>query len=155
MAAPMTIDPSSLSMDAAIRLHRREIVDLLRKQVPVQAALSLEKEGWPRDWACEAIRKLEVEQNPGNLTLGSIANQAAREKLSLHVTLGAGLFFVCLVLGTGLLISGRIFIPCIVGIFVGAGLWMKAAPALKRYPDRRLPAYIPPKSLRGHHPDQY
>lgn len=151
----MKIDTQELDLKSALRTHRREILDLLKRETPLKAALVLEQAGWPRDWACHAIRQVEIEQNPAHLPYGAVENQKRRDRCQLRLSCGAGLFFVCLLLVVGFLFGGRIAILPTVGIFVGLGMWLKEIPELKRYPDRRLPVYTPPKDARGHNPGQY
>ncbi len=155
MPALMNIDPRQQDLKSAMRTHRREIIDLLRRETPVRAALVMEEAGWPREWACHTIRQIEIEQNPANLAHGPVLNQKMRDRLQLQVACGAGLFSLCLLADIGFLFAGRIAIPPLVGLVAGLGMWLKAAPELKRYPDRRLPVYTPPKDQRGHNPGQY
>lgn len=151
----MTIDPENDSLESSIRRHSRAIVDLLRRDTPLRVALVLEQQGWPREWACTAIRQLEIQHNPAGLRHGAVANQGRRDRLNLEAIGGATLALLSLAVGVLFLVGGRIAIWAIVGLFIGAGACLRALPELKKHPDRRLPTYTPPKQLRGHQPGDY
>jgi len=147
------------SLQETINQNRMRLVELLKKEKPQKVALMLEKEGWSREWACKAVRTIEIRHNPTNVPHGPEKNQQIRDNLQMHAGMGAGLFVV------GLLVSLLSFVFAMIGgglvifaygaIFVGAGMFMRAYPKLKQYPDRKLPLFLPPKDARGARPEDY
>jgi hypothetical protein len=51
--------------------------------------------------------------------------------------------------------AGGLIVIAYGAVFAGAGMWLKAYPQLKRYPDRPMPKYIPPRDARVHDPMNY
>ncbi len=155
----MTISSETTTLKEAFKLHRGEITKLLATTTPEKAALSLEKNGWPRKWACKAVTELETTRNPSNLPQGWAHNQGRREKLQSTATIGAFLFIVgslvSLISLASALHSGGWIIIAYGAVVSGAGMWMKSYPELKRYPDRKLPIYVPPRDLKNSNPDDY
>lgn len=145
------------SLQDAINANRMRLIDLLKSRKPEEVALLLGKEGWSREWACKAVRTVETIHNPAQLPHGAERNQAIREKLQMHAGLGAGIFLVGLIItiftvATALAFGGLVIIAY-GAIFVGAGMFIRAYPQMKRYPDRRLPVFLPPKDATR--PDDY
>ena len=151
--------PSTPDLQTAINENRSRLIDLLKQETPEKVALILEKEGWTREWACKAVRTVEIRNNPTYLRDGVIQHQKIRERLQMQVGLGAGIFIVALLISIATLASALAFGGLIVitygAVFVGAGMFMRAYPHLKRYPDRRLPVYTPPKNARGEDPQDF
>lgn len=155
----MVISSDKTTLKEAFREHRSEILGLLRSATPEKAAIILEKNGWPREWACKAVVEIETTRNPSNLHDGWASNQRSREKHESAAMLGACLFIVgtlvSLITLASALHSGGWIIIAYGAVITGAGLWMKNAPAVKKYPDRRLPVYIAPRDPKNSDPSQY
>ena len=138
---------------------RGELTDFLRGNTPVIAARELEKSGWTWEWACAAVETIEYKYNPARLAPDARRSQEIREKHQSHAMLGAGLFVIGLVVSIGTLAlalaAGGFIVIAYGAVFCGAGMWLKAYPQLKRYPDRPLPRYVPPKDSRNHNPGEF
>lgn len=147
--------PSTTDLQTAINENRSRLVELLKQESPEKVALILQKEGWTREWACQAVRTVEIRNNPTNLREGVVQNQKIRERLQMQVGLGAGIFIVALLISIVTLISGGVILIAYGAMFVGGGIFMRAYPHLKRYPERKLPVYIPPKNARGEDPQDF
>lgn len=138
---------------------RQELTELLKINTPAAAARELEKAGWPWEWACAAVETVEYKYNPARLTPDARRSQEIRERLQSHAALGAGLFIVGLVISIGSLAialsAGGLIVIAYGAVFAGAGMWMKAYPQLKQYPDRPIPKYVPPRDKRVHDPGNF
>lgn len=82
-----------------------------------------------------------------------------REKLQSQAMLGAGMFVIGLLVSIGTLtlalaVGGLVFIAY-GAVFCGATMWMQAFPRLKRYSDRPLPKYVPPRDKSKHDPGSF
>ena len=151
--------PPSNSYSASLSESRRDLMDFLEKNTPAAAAKELEKAGWSWEWACAAVETIESKYNPARLSPDARRSQAIREKLQSQAALGAGIFIVGLVISIATLAialsAGGLIVIAYGAVFVGAGMWLKAYPQLKRYPDRPLPKYVAPRDRRVHDPTAY
>jgi len=147
------------TLQEAINENRARLLDELKRGTPMKVALLLEKEGWSREWACKAVQTLEVKYNPAHLHDGSVKNQEIREKLQMRASIGAGLFILGTLVTVVTLLSalahGGLIVIAFGAIFSGASLWGHNYSRLKKYPDRRLPIYLPPKDSTGSRPQDY
>ena len=138
---------------------RREIMDSLKINTPAAVVRNLEKASWTRDWACAAVEAIEYKYNPAGLSPSARRSQEIREKLQSQAALGAGLFIIGFVVSIGTLAialsAGGLIVIAYGAVFVGAGMWLKAYPQLKQYPDRPMPKYVPPRDTRVHDPMKY
>ena len=138
---------------------RQELTDALKLNPPAVVARELEKVGWPWEWACAAVETIEYKYNPARLFPDARRSRQMHDNLKSHAALGAGLFLVGLVVSIGTLAialsSGGLIVIAYGAVFVGAGMWLKAYPQLKQYPDRPMPKYIPPRDTRVHDPMNY
>ena len=155
----MIISSEKTTLKEAFRDHKPAILDLLRTTTPEKAAIAMEKSGWPREWACKAVVEIETTRNPANLPNGWASNQRLREKHGSAAMFGACLFIVgalvsLATLGIALHSGGWILITY-GAVITGAGLWLKNPPEVKKYPDRRLPLYVPPRDPKNSDPSQY
>jgi len=164
LISPVFQDPGVMlsvgkTYESAFTESQGEIAQKLRQHTPMQAALLLEKEGWPREWACNAVSQIEVTKNPSGLRDGHAGNQRIREKLTLKAGVGGALFVVGLVVSLSTLLnafsSGGFILVMYGAVIAGARMWMKAFPRIKHYLDRRLPVYSPPRNTREHNPGEY
>lgn len=155
----MIISNDKTTLKEAFRDHRLAILDLLRTTTPEKAALILKKSGWPREWACRAVTEIETTRNPANLPNGWTNNQWRREKHEGRATLGACMFLVgtlvSLITLASALHSGGWIVIAYGAVITGAGMWIRNAPEVKKYPDRRLPVYIPPRDPKNSNPADY
>ena len=155
----MKVNTLEETLDSVTRKHLVGIIALLKRESPEQAALSLEREGWPREWACAAIAHIETKHNPAGLVHGSVRNQELREKLQTRAALGGAMFVIGLLVSLGTLVSalytGGWIVIAYGAVFTGAGMWLQSFPLLKKYPDRRMPVYVPPKDPKDHNPNNY
>ena len=129
----MTMNILQGSLQDAINQSRPRLIEMLKQGKPQQVALQLEKEGWSREWACKAVRTVEIRNNPAHLPHGAEKTQAIRERLQMHAGLGAGLFLVGL-LTTAITLSaalafGGLAIIAYGAIFVGAGMFIRRIPS--------------------------
>lgn len=132
---------------------------MLKAEPPMDVALKLEADGWPRDWACKAVEHIEITQNPAGLRHGAQGNQMIRDRLQMQMGLGAVMFFVGLVVSVVTLVNAMHFGGWVVitygAVFAGGSMWLRAFPLRKQYPDRRIPVYVPPKDFRDHKPAEF
>ena len=138
--------PPAETFKDSLAQSRQELTDFMRVNPPAIAARELEKSGWSWEWACAAVETVEYKYNPARLTPDARGSQEIREKLQSHAMLGAGLFVIGLVVSIGTLVlalaAGGLIVIAYGAVFCGAGMWLKAYPQLKRYPDRPIPKYV-------------
>ncbi|OYV05300.1 MAG: hypothetical protein CFE26_12310 [Verrucomicrobiales bacterium VVV1] len=138
---------------------RQEVRDALKVATPATVARQLEKSGWSWEWACAVVETIEYKYNPAKLSPDAQRSQMIHDRLKSQASFGAGLFLVGLIVSVGTLaiaLSAGGFVVIAYGaVFVGAGMWIKAYPQLKRYPDRPMPKYVPPRDSRVHDPMSY
>ena len=150
--------PTENYKDSLIQV-RHEVTDALRCNTPAAVARNLEKSGWPWEWACAVVETIEYKHNPARLSPDARRSQEIHDKLKSQAALGSGLFLVGLIVSIGTLAialsSGGLIVIAYGAVFVGAGMWLKAYPQLKQYPDRPMPKYIPPRDSRVHDPMNY
>lgn len=150
--------PAKTFKDSLIQ-SRQELTDFMRVNTPVVAARELEKAGWSWEWACAAVETVEYKYNPARLSPDARRGQEIREKHQSRAMLGAGMFVIGLLVSIGTLAlalaAGGLIIIAYGAVFCGAGMWLKAYPELKRYPDRPIPKYVPPKDSRNHDPGNF
>ncbi|MFD0892054.1 hypothetical protein KBB96_11555 [Luteolibacter ambystomatis] len=122
-------------------------------------ALELEKDGWSREWACAAVREIEVKYNPAGLRDGALLNQKLRDHFQFRLFAGIGLFAIGLVVTVATLVSALNFGGWIVvtfgSIISGAGMAVTSFQRLKRYPDRPLPVYFQPRDPKVDDPGSF
>jgi hypothetical protein len=153
------MNPPTDSYAESLKLVRDQLIELMKGKTPYEAALLLEKAGWSREWACAAVEKIEYSHNPARLVPDAKRSQATRESLQSRFALGVGLLVI------GLLVSlGTLFVALSVGgwvfiaygaVITGFGMCAQTLPLLRRYPDRPLPRYVPPKDARVHDPGSF
>ncbi len=138
---------------------RQEVTDALRVNTPAAVARDLEKSGWPWEWACAAVETIEYKYNPARLSPDARQSQEIHDKLKSRATLGLGLFLVGFFVSIGTLAialsGGGLIVVAYGAVIVGAGMWLKAYPQLKKYPDRPMPKYVPPRDSHVHDPKSY
>lgn len=137
----------------------QQVTDALQVATPATVARELEKSGWSWEWACAVVETIEYKYNPARLSPDARRSQMIHDKLKSQASLGAGLFLVGLVISIGTVAiafsSGGLVVIAYGAVFVGAGMWMKAYPQLKQYPDRPMPRYVAPRDSRVHDPTNY
>lgn len=138
---------------------RQELTEFMKVNPPASAALELKKAGWSWEWACAAVETVEYKYNPAGLSPDARRSQEIREKLHSRAMLGGGIFIIGLIVSIGTLAlafaAGGLIIITWGAVFCGAGMWMNSFPKLKRYPDRPVPKYVPPKDSRSHDPANF
>ena len=138
---------------------QQELRKALASKSPAAVARDLEKSGWTWEWACAAVETIEYQYNPAQLYPDARRSQEIREKLQMQASFGAGLFLVGLIVTfvtfAIAMTVGGLAIIAYGAVFVGAGLWLKTHPQLKKYPDRPLPKYVPPRDPKAHDPVNY
>lgn len=143
----------------SLSMVQRDLTNALKINTPASVAEDLKESGWPWEWACAAVEIIEYRYNPARLSPDARRSQEIHDKLRSHAALGAGLFIVGLVVSIGTLSialsSGGLIVIAYGAVFVGAGIWLKAYPQLKQYPDRPIPKYVPPRDARDHDPVNY
>lgn len=150
--------PAETFKDSLVQ-SRQELTDFMSVNTPAVAARELEKAGWSWEWACAAVEAVEYKYNPARLSPDALRSQEIREKLQSHAMLGAGMFVIGLLVSIGTLAlalaAGGLIVIAYGAVFCGAGMWLKSYPQLKRYPDRPIPKYVPPKNGRNCDPADF
>ena len=144
----------------AVTVHKDTVLELLKKSKPKKVANDLEKDGWPREWACRIGCGMEKKYNPANLRWGPVENQRLREKYCSKVFLGGGVFFVGLIVSiitTFLAFSfGGVAVFAYGAVIGGGATFWSGLTNVKKYPDRDLPEYVAPREkVEGYVPDSY
>lgn len=152
--------PDDSNYREAFAAREPEVLELLRKKSPVRVVSELQRQGWPRVWACELVGKLEREHNPAGLKLGADVSQRLRAQHLRMVILGG----VAFVIGWAVVILsaipefvGRGFIILAYGaIICGAICLWRGFTILRACPDRRIPGCGGPDGAdRSHRPGTY
>jgi len=144
----------------AVKVHKESVLEELRKNKPKQVVTILEKNGWPREWACNIVTGMEKKYNPANLKWGPDENQRLREKYSTRVFLGGGALLIGLIVTIGSLFLALSFgglgiISYGAVLWGGATLW-NGLSNVGSYPDREIPVYKEPEvKAEGHVPGEY
>lgn len=150
--------PAETYRDSLLQ-SREELTNFMRINAPAVAARELEKAGWPWEWACAAVETVEYKYNPARLSPDARRSQEIRERLQSKSMLGAGIFVIGLLVSIGTLTlalaAGGLIVIAYGAVFAGAGMWLKAYPQLKQYPDRPIPKYVPTKDSSVHDPGSY
>lgn len=153
------MQPPTKDYKESLMRVRQEVTDALKVGTPATVARELEKSGWSWEWACAVVETIEYKYNPAGLWPDARQSQMIHDKLKTQASVGAGLFLVGLITSIGTLAiafsAGGLVVIAYGAVFVGAGMWMKAHPQLKRYPDRPMPKYVAPRDSRVHDPTNY
>ncbi|MGC4017136.1 MAG: hypothetical protein QM755_21885 [Luteolibacter sp.] len=150
---------SGQSYEMTVASTSVKLREMLKGSPPCRVALDLEKEGWSREWACAAVREIEVKYNPAGLRHGALMNQKLRDQAQGRFFIGIGLFSIGLLVTLVTLISalnfgGWIFIT-FGSIISGAGMALTSFQSMKRLPDRPLPLYVAPRDPKVDDPGSF
>ena len=144
----------------AANVHIDEVFQELKLRKPRQVVALLEKNGWPREWACNIVADVEINDNPAKLKRSPEENQILRERYSSRVFFGAAILFVGLAVTIGSLFLAHLFggfaiIAYGAVLWGGATLWSGLS-NVGLYPDRQIPVFRTPQvGEKEHDPESY